>query len=91
MSKQHAEIKLTVPAETLQRLQAVATEQNMALDDVLRQALEAYLDDDDEPTEAEILESIRIGMKQALAGDYRPAHEVLDEIERETADDADGS
>ena len=35
MSEQHAEIKLTVPAETLQRLQAVATEQNMALDEAI--------------------------------------------------------
>lgn len=40
-------------------------------------------EDDDEPTKEQILESIRIGMQQALAGDYRPVHEVLDEIERD--------
>lgn len=47
-------------------------------------------EDDDEPTKEQILESIRMGMQQALAGDYRPAHEVLDEIEREDVDHATG-
>ena len=37
----------------------------------------------DDPSDAEILESLRIGMLEALRGEGRPAYEVLDEIDRE--------
>ena len=49
------------------------------------------LDDDDlrEPTKEEILEDLRIALRDAIAGkNLRPAREVLDEIDRELADDA---
>ena len=39
-------------------------------------------------TKAELLESLETSMEQVLAGDYRPALEVLDEIDRETTDGA---
>ncbi len=46
-------------------------------------------DDDREPTKEEILEDIRIGLRQAMAGvEGRPALEVLDEIDRELKQDA---
>ena len=38
-------------------------------------------------TKAELLESLKASMEQVLAGDYRPALEVLDEIEHESTDD----
>lgn len=33
-----------------------------------------------EPTKAEILASLEIGLRQALAGEGRPARELLDEL-----------
>ena len=39
-------------------------------------------------TKAELLESLETSMEQVLAGDYRPALEVLDEIDAEAMDDA---
>ncbi len=45
-------------------------------------------DDDREPTKAEIMEDIRIGIIQAKAGLGRPALEILDEIDRELRQDA---
>ena len=49
---------------------------------------DASLEDDD-PTTEEILENFRRSMKQALAGQTRPAREALDEIRREIEADAD--
>lgn len=42
-------------------------------------------------TKAELLESLKMSMEQVLAGDYRPALEVLDEIDSEPPDDANDS
>ena len=42
-----------------------------------------------EPTKAEILADLRQAFKEALAGDLRPALEVLDEIDREIKDNVD--
>ena len=39
----------------------------------------------DEPTKAEIMEDIRIGLQQAAAGEGRPAREVFRELRRKTA------
>ena len=39
-------------------------------------------------SKAEILDSLKNSMEQVLAGDYRPALEVLDEIDAEAQDDA---
>ena len=39
-------------------------------------------------TKAELLESLKTSMEEVLAGDYRPALEVLDEIDSEPPDDA---
>ncbi len=46
-------------------------------------------DDYREPTKEELLEDLRIALRDAIAGvKGRPALEVLDEIERETMTDA---
>lgn len=42
---------------------------------------------DGEPTKAEIKEDIRIGLRQAAAGEGRPAREALEEIRRRITDD----
>ena len=36
----------------------------------------------DEPTKAEIMDDIRVGLKQAAAGEGRPAHEAYAELQR---------
>jgi len=82
------EIKLSISDEILAYLQQEAQDRNISLDVVVSETLEAYFD---EPSDEEILSSIKIGMREALAGNYRPAHEVLDEIENEMLDDANNS
>ncbi|MCY3867474.1 MAG: hypothetical protein OXG68_18725 [Chloroflexi bacterium] len=42
----------------------------------------------DEPTKADIMDDIRIGLQQAAAGDGRPAHEAFKELRRKIAGDA---
>lgn len=39
-------------------------------------------------TKAELLDSLKNSMEQVLVGDYRPALEVLDEIDTEASEDA---
>ena len=41
-----------------------------------------------EPTKAELMEDIRIGLQQAAAGEGRPAHETFAEIRRKIAGNA---
>lgn len=40
-----------------------------------------------ERTKAELLDSLKKSMEQVLEGDYRPALEVLDELDSEAQDD----
>lgn len=82
------EIKLNLPDEIFALLKQEAEERKVSFEVVVSESLKAYFD---EPTDAEILESIKIGMQQALAGDYRPAHEVLEEIEQEMIVNGDDS
>jgi hypothetical protein len=80
------DIKVSLSNKILGYLRQEAANRQVTLDMVVSDVLADYFD---EPTEDEILDSLRIGMQQALGADYRPAHEVLDEIDRETIDDAD--
>jgi predicted transcriptional regulator len=82
------EVTLKLPDELVERLRNEAQRLNMPLESVINTAIKYYLDDD-EPTEEEILTGLRRSMEQVLAGDFRPAREVLDEIEGEALDDAD--
>ena len=82
------DLKVSLADKIVACLQEEANNRRVSLDVVVGEVLADYFD---EPTETEILESLRIGMGQALAGDYRPAHEVLDEIDREVMDDANDS
>jgi predicted transcriptional regulator len=80
------ELKLRLSDEVLEYLQREAGKRNVSLDTVVSDVLTDYFDD---PSEEEILASIKRGMKQALQGEGRPAHEFLDELEREMGEDAD--
>lgn len=82
-----SEITVQISDDVLARLQDEAKRLNKPLEAVVNTAILYFLDDE-EPTEEEILASLRAGMQQALAGNYRPAREVLDEIDREIDDDA---
>jgi predicted transcriptional regulator len=78
-------IKLQLSDEALARLQQEAQRRNVSIDMVISETLEESFD---ELNAAELLGNLRTAMQQAQAGNYRSAHEVLDEIERETVDDA---
>jgi predicted transcriptional regulator len=80
------DLKLSVSDEVLEYLQREAGKRKVSLDTVVSDVLEDYFDD---PSNEEILASIKRGMQQALRGEGRPAHEFLDELEREMGDDAD--
>ena len=45
--------------------------------------------DDAEPTKAEILDDLRLALKEALAGEGHPAREALLELRRKIDNDAD--
>ena len=81
------DIKVNLSTKVLEYLQQEATNRQVALDIVISDVLADYFD---EPTEDQILDSLRIGMQQALTGNYHSAHGVLDEIDNEMNDDADG-
>lgn len=42
----------------------------------------------DEPSKSELMEDIRIGLRQALAGEGRPAREAFKELRQKIAGDA---
>jgi predicted transcriptional regulator len=86
-----ADLTLHLDDKMLERLQSEAKQRNVPLEALVSEALEFYFDDDDEPTKEEILEDIRQGMIDALTGNVRPAHEVLDEIERKVRENANES
>lgn len=80
-------VELQISSETLERLQVKAQVEGRSLPDLMREAIEIYLDEEDEiedTPDEEIIEAIREGMKAALSGHRgRPAREVLNEIRRE--------
>ncbi len=79
-------VQVTLTEESLARLQREVEARQLPLDVVVSEALEAYYE---EPTNEEILANIQQALKDALAGEVRPAHEVLDEIEQELVTNAD--
>lgn len=87
MTEQTIELAVQLPSETLARLAAEAKRLELPLSDVVRDAIEIYLDELEDTPDEDILNSLRIGFTEALEGRVRPAREVLDEIRRELADD----
>jgi predicted transcriptional regulator len=79
------ELKLSLPDELLATLQREAEERDLSLDEIVVDVLHDYFD---EPTKEDILMGIHQGMRDALMGNTRPAHEFLDELDQEIADDA---
>lgn len=79
------DLRLEISQEVAGYLQEEARNRGISLDQVVSDVLTDYFA---ELTEDQILDSIRIGMRQALAGQGRPAREVLAEVDREVTGDA---
>jgi len=80
------DLKVHLSNAILEHLQQEATKRRVSLDVVVTEVLADYFD---EPTEDDIANSLRTGMQQALAGNYRRAQDVLDEIDCEMTDRVD--
>jgi len=78
-----SEMILQLPREMEDRLHEAAERHHMPVDELVKEAIAIYLDDEDEPTNEEILANLREAMRDALAGKGRPAREVIAEIRAE--------
>lgn len=85
-------ITVMLPVNVVERLQEEAKQEQIQVSDLVREVIEAYLDDEpeyeDTPDE-EILASLKEAFADALDGHTRPAREVLEELRRELESDAD--
>lgn len=82
-------ITIELTDDVIQKLQARADNQQIPLKDYIQSALAEAIDDD-EPTDEEILATLKEAFLEAIHGDMgRPAHEVLDELEQEVEEYAD--
>jgi predicted transcriptional regulator len=82
MSAKTRELTLNISEELVKRLEAEAKYQNLALSQVVEEALEQYLDIEDTPDE-EILEGLRQAVRDVREGRTYPARQALEEIRRE--------
>jgi predicted transcriptional regulator len=74
-------LEIEISDKLREDLEAYAEDWQYTLEQMALHALHYFIEDmDDEETDEEILENIRIGLQQALRGEGRPAREVLDEI-----------
>lgn len=72
------ELDQLLPPEIFERLQAEADRQRSPLDQVVREAIETYLENPDEDTpDAKILTDLRAAWREALTGQTISADEVL--------------
>lgn len=86
------ELEQILPPEVYKRLQAEATRLQASLSEVVREAIEEYLDipDDEEyedTPDEQILADIREGLRQALNGEALPADEALNALRKKLADE----
>ena len=80
------DLRLEVSDEIVEYLKAEAKNRQVSLDMVFGDILTDYFT---ELTDDQILESIKVGMKQALAGEGRPAREALAEVDCDVMGNAD--
>lgn len=82
------EFTFEMPDDVRERLQLESERRNLTIEALVNVALAQFLDDEaiDDPSEEQILADMRESLKEIAAGNYRPAHEVLDEIEQEAVD-----
>jgi hypothetical protein len=82
------ELTTLLPADLLQQLEAEATRQQTPLAEVVRAAIQLYLQDviDETPDEA-IEAGFLQGWHEVMTGQTRPARIVLDELRKAQRDD----
>ncbi len=80
------ELKLTLSETILAQLRDIAQQRGLSVDAIVSEVVEDFFDD---PTDEEILQGIREGMLDALAGRTRPAREVLAELKQNRSGNAD--
>jgi len=85
------ELTVQLPDDLLARIHAEANRLKVPAEAVVSTVLAQHFaaDEDDEPTKAEILDSIRESVRAALAGDTRPVDDVIAELKKEFDFDAD--
>jgi predicted transcriptional regulator len=86
------ELEQILPPEVYERLQAEANRLQSSLSDVVREAIEEYLDISDEEEyedtpDEKIIADIREGLRQALNGEGVPADEALAALRKKLADE----
>lgn len=69
-----------LPVETYERLQAEAVLRQVTINDLVREAIEAYLDDFEEDSDEEVAAGFLEGWHDAMTGRTRSAREVLAEM-----------
>lgn len=81
------ELKHILSAETMQRLGAESTRLQIPLKDLVRDAIEEYLeileDTPEDTSDEEILEDLRQALYEAKTGQTIPARQVIEELRRE--------
>jgi len=77
-------ITIDLPDDIIQKLQARADHQQVALKDYILSALTETVIDDDEPTDEEILATLKEAFLEAIRGDMGlPADEALKDMMEE--------
>lgn len=75
-----SELTLQLPDDVVTRLQSEAERQQIPVDDLVRAAIETYLDD--EPSKEDLLAGLRQSMSDALAGRTYPADDLIAALRR---------
>ena len=86
-----SDLTLQLPDDVLNRLQHAAERQHIPLEDLIRKAIDSYLDEEDEPSKGELLRDLRQSMHDAVTDHIRPADEVIEELRRKHQTSADNS
>ena len=88
------ELEQILPPDVYERLQAEATRLHASLGEVVREAIEEYLDSPDEAEyedtpDEKIIADFRQGWHEAMTGQTIPADEAMELIRKQIADDED--
>mgnify|MGYP005853106443 CR=1 FL=1 len=77
-------LTIEISDELFSQLKALADDAQISVNHLVNKMIHAsLLDENDEPTDEEIIHDIRQSLKDELAGNVRPLGEVLDELRRE--------
>lgn len=72
------DLQLSLSDDVLVYLKREANKRQISLDVIISEVLAEYFNS---PTKQEILDDLKLGMEQALTGNTRSAHDVLDMFE----------